>query len=239
MFGYQALAWGVGGLFAPAFMTTEILGQTVCATSTLCMRGIALGNLALAGRFTRGTDSDAATSGLIWFALWYNTLKNVGFGTSGYVPVLATGNAIMALVAARRRGGLWKSITTADTELLDTLLPRDYKTSVRNVIGMQMSLWGLAGLFFPTALAATLGLAMSPFVSALTAGNAVTNLVLGGRVMGGSDEDAAANGVVFFGGWATLVYLAKAAGTLTGANLNLLIVWNGACAAYCAWKLAQ
>ena len=71
-------------------------------------------------------------------------------------------------------------------------------------------------------------------ISFLTAGGALTNLLLASRVFGGDDNDAAANGVVFFGGWAVLTYLAKQAGTMTAANTNLLILWNAASAALCA-----
>ena len=70
-------------------------------------------------------------------------------------------------------------------------------------------------------------------IAFLTAGGALTNLLLASRVFGGDDNDAAANGVVFFGGWAVLTYLAKQAGTMTAANTNLLILWNAASAALC------
>ena len=74
-------------------------------------------------------------------------------------------------------------------------------------------------------------------ISFLTAGGALTNLLLASRVFGGDDNDAAANGVVFFGGWAALTYMAKAAGVLTGANLNILILWNALSAVWCAKSL--
>ena len=93
------------------------------------------------------------------------------------------------------------------------------------------------GLFFADLLTKTIGLTSTPFVAALGIGNAITNLVLGGKVMGGSDSDAAANGIVFFGGWAALTYMAKAAGVLTGANLNILILWNALSAVWCAKSL--
>ena len=57
------------------------------------------------------------------------------------------------------------------------------------------------------------------------------------RTLGTSRSDAAANGVVFFGGWAALTYLAKGAGVLTGANLNILILWNAVSALWCAKNL--
>ena len=81
------------------------------------------------------------------------------------------------------------------------------------------------------------GLASTKMISFLTAGGALTNLLLASRVFGGDDNDAAANGVVFFGGWAVLTYLAKQAGTMTAANTNLLILWNAASAALCLKQL--
>ena len=83
----------------------------------------------------------------------------------------------------------------------------------------------------------TTGLASTKMISFLTAGGALTNLLLASRVFGGDDNDAAANGVVFFGGWAVLTYLAKQAGTMTAANTNLLILWNAASAALCLKQL--
>ena len=74
-------------------------------------------------------------------------------------------------------------------------------------------------------------------IAFLTAGGALTNLLLASRVFGGDDNDAAANGVVFFGGWAVLTYPAKQAGTMTAANTNLLILWNAASAALCLKQL--
>lgn len=205
----------------------------------MMMRGASLGNLALAGRFTGGSDAEAATTGFVWFALWTWALRNAARSGAfaGYAATLVTWNAAMALVSARRRGGLWATVSNADTDLLNSVLPRDYERSLRNFVGMQMSAWGVGGLFFADALGKTIGLTSTPFVAALGIGNAITNLVLGGKVMGGSDSAAAANGVVFFGGWAALTYLAKGAGVLTGANLNILILWNALSAAWCAKNL--
>ena len=89
----------------------------------------------------------------------------------------------------------------------------------------------------PPDLLPCTGLASTKMISFLTAGGALTNLLLASRVFGGDDNDAAANGVVFFGGWAVLTYLAKQAGTMTAANTNLLILWNAASAALCLKQL--
>jgi hypothetical protein len=238
-FGYQALGWGAAGLLAPTYLSANVLGVTATTASNMLMRGMALSNLALATRFTGGSDADAATTGVVWFGLWYWCLNNAvssgAFG--GMVPMVVTWNAIMALVAARRRGGIWSTVTNADTELLDGLLPKDFDTSMRNFVGMQMSAWGVGLMFFASKVNSILGIATTPVLSALGVGLALTNLVLGGKVMAGTDNDAAANGVLFFGGWAVLNYMGKAAGVLTGANVGLLTLWNAACGAYCAYKL--
>ena len=220
---------------------TKVLGVTATATSLLMMRGLALGNLALANRFTSGSDADAAATGFVWFALWWNTLKNaVAAGTlGGYMGMVTTWNMLCALACARRQGGLWNTVTDADTKILDAHLPRDYEISTRNIVGFQMLGWAIAGLFFPATMGAKLGMASTALTNVMGTGLAATNLVLGGRVLGGTDNEAAANGVVYFGGWAVLLHLAKGAGTLTGANLGLLVLWNAASAAYCAYKLAD
>lgn len=238
-FGYQALGMGAAGLLAPGWCHAKVLGVTATATSTLFLQGIALSNLAMAGRFTRGSDADAATSGLLLFGLWWKVLRDAGAVFGGYIPQIITWNMIMSIVSARRRGGLWSSLTNADTDLLSGLLPRDYDTSLRNVVGGQILAWGVMGMFFPAFLASLIGFGVTPLISALGLGCAASNLVLGGRVLGGSDDDAAANGVVFFGGWAALTYLAKGAAVINGANLNLLILWNAAVAGYCAYKMTQ
>ena len=62
-------------------------------------------------------------------------------------------------------------------------------------------------MFFASKVNSILGIATTPVLSALGVGLALTNLVLGGKVMAGTDNDAAANGVLFFGGWAVLNYV--------------------------------
>ena len=68
--GYQALAWGIAGVAAPAFVQSKMLGVTATAASNTLIRGMGWSNLALAGRVTSGSDSDAATTGVIWFTMW-------------------------------------------------------------------------------------------------------------------------------------------------------------------------
>lgn len=238
VFGYQALAWGLGGLLAPAYVATNVVGMAVTPTTLALSRGMALSNLGLAGRFFSASDADAASTGFVWFAGWWYVMKNAGAAfNSQYVPTLIAWNAIMAIVCARRTGGLFSVVTKADTGTLSSLLPRDYEKSTRNFVGMQMCLWGIAGWFFSSRVVELVGVASTAATSAIMAGLAVSNLVLGGKVMGGNDADAAANGVTYFGGWAAIMWLAKSAGTFTGSYVNLLVLWNAASALFCAKTL--
>ena len=91
---------------------------------------------------------------------------------------------------------------------------------------MQTWLWGVAGLFFPAKVFGLFGLAVTPLVAALGVGNAITNLVLGGKIMGGTDAAAAANGVTFFGAWGVLTTLGVGAGLFTGQYVSLIGIWN-------------
>jgi len=237
--GYQALAWGIAGVCAPAVVQSKILGVTATAGSNLLVRGLGWSNLALAGRIVRGSDPNAATTGVIWFTAWHLALKSaVGAGTyAGYASALVTWNLVMAVVSARRNGGIWSSLTSADTTLLDQVLPSDYEVSTRNIVGMQAFAWGVGGLFFPAKVFGLFGLATTPLISALGLGNAITNLVLGGKIMSGSDDDAAANGLTFFGSWGILTTMAIGSGLFTGQYASLIAVWNLAMALFCASKL--
>lgn len=238
-FGYQALAWGVASAAIPTMTQAKVMGVTATAGSNLLLRGLGWSNLALAGRIMRSSDAEAATTGVIFFSLLYTTLKAaVAAGTyAGYVGHIVTWNLAMAVIAARRNGGIWSTATSADTKLLDEVLPRDYEVSTRNIVGMQVWAWGLGSLVAPAKVLSVLGLAASPLVNALTLCNAITNLILGGKIMGGNDDDAAANGVTFFGAWGILGTLAVGAGLMTGQYASLIAVWNLAMTAYCATKL--
>ena len=110
LYGYQALGWGLSGLCAPAW-TAGLIGVTLSAVETTMMQGMALGNLALAGRYFGSSEEGAAQTGFVWFAGWYWLLSNaVKAGTlSGpYVGWMVAWNAIMAISAARRQGGLYQ-----------------------------------------------------------------------------------------------------------------------------------
>jgi len=236
---YQALGWGLAGAAAPAMVQAKCFGVTATAGSNLLVRGLGWSNLALAGRIARGSDSDAATTGVIWFSAWYLALKaGMTAGVySGYISAIVTWNLAMAIVSARRNGGIWSTLTSADGALLDQVLPADYEVSTRNIVGMQAFAWGIGGMFFPAKVFGLFGLATTPLVLALGTGNAITNLVLGGKIMSGSDDDAAANGVTFFGAWGILTTLGIGAGLLTGKYVSLIAMWNLAMALYCGSKL--
>ena len=156
---------------------------------------------------------------------------------AGYVPQIIVFQALMVLVAGRRNGGAYKTLTTADTTALSSMLPRDYETSTRNMVGLQMSGWGAAAVFFPAVTFNLLGLAANPLMSAMMTAIGLTNLVLGGKVLGGTDDAAAANAVVFNGGWAVLLALGRTAGVFSGTYVPVITVFNGAFALWCASKL--
>ena len=139
--------------------------------------------------------------------------------------MIVTWNLAMAVVSARRNGGIWNSITSADGKLLDEVLPVDYEVSTRNIVGMQAWAWGIGGLFFPAKVFGLFGVVANPVISALGVGNAITNLVLGGKIMGGTDDDAArmaspssARGAFYS--------LGIGAGIFTGQYVSLIAMWN-------------
>ena len=102
---------------------------------------------------------------------------------------------------------------------------------MQNVVGVQMLGWGLGLLFAPEWLTSNiLGGKVGPTI--LLQGLAINNLVLGGKVMAGSESDARNNGLLFFGGWAAIAFFARQAGHMTGQYAVPVIAWNAACAAY-------
>ena len=138
LYGYQALGWGLSGLCAPAW-TAGLIGVTLSAVETTMMQGMALGNLALAGRYFGSSEEGAAQTGFVWFAGWYWLLSNaVKAGTlSGpYVGWMVAWNAIMAISAARRQGGLYQvsaasvpATATASTSSIGTTCATTHLTT--------------------------------------------------------------------------------------------------------------
>jgi hypothetical protein len=249
--GYQAWGWGVAGLVAPAWVTVNVLGAaSPCASSVNMIRGACLANLLLGARLiNKGNDASAAQTGFLWFGAWSLLMRNaINAGTfaSQNFKLLAAWNLAMAVVSARRQGGIWKSVTTLDTDGLNQILPKDKEIfSVRSIVGLQMLAWGAYILFAPGNFFARFGVGTAGrsgalVVSAMTAffakGLAVNNLILGGKVLAGSDADAAKDGVVFFGGWCLLLSLAKSTGAVSGAALAPCLYWNAAMALLAAKK---
>jgi hypothetical protein len=224
LMSYQALGWGVASLLAPASVLTNVWGQAVSAQSITLVRGSGLVALSLAGRFARDSSDEVAASGFLWYGLWWRTLKTaaaagvlvpaVGYGVTASTVVLK--QVIMAVVCARRGGGLWKKLTSLDTDILSSLLPRDYNKSVRNLVGLQLLGWGIMGLAFPATFWGLTGMVGTgkgaAAASALLMGLSANCIVLGGKTLGGSEKDAAVSGAIVSGGWAVLAWLGKAPG---------------------------
>ena len=225
---YQALALGVSGLAAPAWTAARFGVDSLGPAATMSMRGAALVSMLFGGRLSSGNDADAAKDGFVWTAATYWILR----GAQGAAAArMRTWALVMAVFAARESGGLWNTITSADTSVLNRLLPADYDASIRNFVGGQMLGWGLALLLRPAMVTSMMGIKAS--TDLITKMLAVNNLVMGGRCVGGNDSDAASNGVLFFGGWTVLLTLASRAGAISGQYVLPLQIWNLASAAYC------
>ena len=78
-----------------------------------------------------------------------------------------------------------------------------------------------------------LNVASTPLLAMSATGIAIANLLLGGKIMAGSDSDAATDGAVLFTGYFLISYLATAAGVFSGAWMSFLPYVNLATAAYC------
>jgi len=224
---WTGLALGVGGLAKPAFVASKTLGIATSGASDVLVRGASLAALLLGARLGRDGDRDAAKSALLWMGGWHYILR----GSTGVAGRTATVCGLLALSAARRSGGLWNALTTLDTDGLSSILPRDRTASFQNIVGAQMMAWGLGLWFAPDFLVTNL-MGRASVSSTVIKGLAINNLVLGGKVMAGSEDDAKTNGLLFFGGWAAIMLLAKNAGTMSGQYILPCLAWNAACAAY-------
>jgi hypothetical protein len=235
-FGYQALGFGAMMIAAPHWYMGQFGVTAMSGAATMMSRGLGLGCLMMSGQLTGGTDSEAAATGFLWFALWHRHLKANAALFGGYIGALITWDLAMAVIAARRQGGLWKTITSLDVDGLNAVLPTSYDLKLRNFVGMQMAAWGVMCAFFQPFLFGkyVLSMASTPLTSVLATGISFQNFLVGGKIMAGSDEAAAPKGVLFFGGWAVLAAMAKSAGVLTGQYTNVLIAWNALSALYCA-----
>lgn len=179
-FGYQALGWGLAGVVFPTQLMVSLFGATPSPTGLLLMRGMSITNLCLGSKICKGTDEDAAATGFLFLAAWTYVVNK--FLTAGVIGAFSTPimtfNTIGALVAARRSGGLFKTVTELDMDALSNLLPRaplpalstardrklhrahtnhtcfagDQKMSTRNWVGVQLLSWGIISLFFSPVL---------------------------------------------------------------------------------------
>jgi hypothetical protein len=243
--GYQMTGWGVGATVCPALMMNTLFAANPTGATVWMMRAMGLGMLSLGAKTCGGSDADAATTGLIFYGAWYKVLtaaavvsgtgKAAAATLGGYVTMIATWNLLCAISCARRSGGLFKALTTLDMGPLDAVLPKDTKLSTRNIVGMSVSFWGVLGLFFQDFFfgAKLLNVASTPLLAMSATGIAIANLLLGGKIMAGSDSDAATDGAVLFTGYFLISYLATAAGVFSGAWMSFLPYVNLATAAYC------
>lgn len=195
--------------------------------NAVMIRGAGLAAVLLAARLGRDSDSAAASSAVLWLGGWAYVLRNAA-GTAARTHTVC---ALLALSAVRRSGGLFNTLTTLDTNGLNAVLPKNRDLTMQNVVGAQMLAWGLGLLFAPAWLTTNvLGGKVGPTV--LLQGLAVNNLVLGGKVMAGSEADARNSGLLFFGGWAAISVVARNAGLMSGQYAVPCLAWNAACAAY-------
>lgn len=251
-FGYQMIGWGAGGLVAPMWMMTTLFGVNgLSLADTALLRGMSVVNLLLGAQVCRGDDANAAADGFIFFGAWYKILQcaiaKAGFGA--FTPQIATFNLLMFLVAARRSGGLFNKLTQFDTDSLSRVLPSKAAFSnfldKKNLVGLQLFGWGACALFFsdfmlgPKLLgvshgAAVRGVAVTSAVTAITLkGLGLGNLLLAGRTLNGSNEQAGATGTIMFGTWAALGFVGFSAGYFTGELAAACALWNAVVAAYC------
>jgi len=223
-------------------MMSTLFGATVSGGNLAMLRGLSVTNLVLGTAICKGSDADAAKTGFLFFAAWTQFLKAaVSAGTfNAYTGSIIAWNTAMAVITARRQGGLWKTVTSLDTDSLSSVLPSgDIDLSPKNVVGLQLSAWGVISTFMPGFLFGSkmLGMKMDPIGTVTASGLGLGNLLLGGKVMSGSDKDASAVGAVVLGAWAVIGYAGKSAGYFTGKYMAATTIWNAAMAAYCVKNL--
>mmetsp|Transcript_17428 Transcript_17428/g.53596 ORF Transcript_17428/g.53596 Transcript_17428/m.53596 type:complete len:283 (-) Transcript_17428:124-972(-) len=226
IYSWTGLALGAVSLVKPEMIGEKVLGIAGTGANAGMIRGAGLAAALLGSRLGRDSDSQAASSAALWLGGWAYMLR----GAAGVAGRTQTVCALLALSALRRSGGLYNFVTTLDTNGLSAVLPKNRDVSMQNIVGMQMMAWGLGLIFAPAWLATNVCGVSHP--AALTTGLAVNNLVLGGRVMSGSEADARSNGLLFFGGWAAIAVMARNAGHFSGQYAVPVIAWNAACAAY-------
>jgi len=227
VYSWIGLAVGAVGVVKPEMVASKVLGVASGGNSDVAIRGASLAAMLLGARVGREGDAQAAASATLWLGGWAYMLR----GASGVAARTQTICALLALSAVRRSGGLYNFVTSLDTTQLSAILPTNRDLSMQNVVGMQAMAWGFGLLFAPGYIAANLmGGAAAPAI--VTNGLAINNLVLGGKIMSGSEADARTNGLLFFGGWTAIMVMARNAGMMTGQYAVPCLAWNAACAAY-------
>jgi len=243
--GYQAVGWGLGGLLIPTKMMSVCYGAVATGGNLALLRGLSVTNLVLGTKICKGSDKEAAATGFLFFAGWTMFLKKaLAAGTfAGQTSTIITWNMVMAIVAARRQGGLWATAKSLDTDAVSSVTPTkasfDDVTAPKNLIGLQLFGWGVIASFFPSFLFGSnmLGMKADGIATVSAQGIGMANLLLSGKVLSGSDKNAAATGAVTLGTWAVLGYLGKASGAFAGKYTGLTALWNAAMVAYCVKSL--
>ena len=228
--GLQMTGWGIGATAAPVWMLNTLFGVTIAGTSIPLMRAMGVGMLALGAATCKGSRSDAATSGIIFYGGWYKLLTDgLAAGTmAGYGSTIALWNGLCALLCVR------------ELSLLDWLLPKDSALTARNIVGLNVAGWGVITLFFKKFFfgakllgVSTAKVVASPFLMMTASGIALCNLVLGGRILAGSNGEAATVGSWLFAGYALIGYLAQKSGAFAGSWMGACNILNLAIALYC------
>ena len=228
LYSWVGAAVGVAGLAKPAWLAEQTLGIATNGATDVIIRGSAMAALLLGARAGQESEANAAKTALLWFGGWWYFLR----GSTGVAGRTAAACGLIALSAARRSGGLWKFATSLDTDGLSSILPKNRDVTMRNIVGMQMMGWGFALWFAPQLVTDSIMGEKAAVAAVALKGLAVNNLVLGGKVMAGTEDSARTNGLIFFGAWTALSILAKNAGIASGQYLVPVIAWNAACAAY-------
>ena len=102
-------------------------------------------------------------------------------------------------------------------DVKNSVVPADTSETLRNVMGWQMTGWGIGCTAAPAYMMTTLFASSisGPQVPLLRA-MGLALLALGARVTGGSDDDAALSGLVFYGAWYKLLTAAGCTASSTG-----------------------
>ena len=119
-------------------------------------------------------------------------------------------------------------------DVKNSVVPADTSETLRNVMGWQMTGWGIGCTAAPAYMMTTLfATSISGPQVPLFRAMGLAMLALGARVTGGSDDDAALSGLVFYGAWYKLLTAAAAAGISAGYTTTIA-TWNLLCALSCA-----